>query len=408
MSELRVWLHDQHIASLRTDRRSRLELAYLPDVVSRYGEGTTLLSVALPVSSVPHRTDVVEAWVDGLLPEGEMRTVLERMFAVRRGDSFSLLSALGRDCAGAVVFTPPEQPPQARGRAVPLTDSEVASALDALPQHPLGVDIDVRVSLGGLQSKLLLVRTKKGWARPEGGAPSTHILKPEPPEFPGLVAAEAFAQKAAAIAGLEAASVEIAEFGNRTVLVVERFDRELHDGNLVRIHQEDACQALGLNPDRKYQTLNGTGSYQAIANVLRMHGERPERELQRLGRMMAFTTAIGNTDAHLRNHALLHRSGAVVLAPVYDCAPTIDFAATRQVALWVAGQPMLSAITGDHLVREMSGWGIETSVALATIRSTLEAAGDALPAAADSVGKLPKQTVSRALRRVRSLLATIG
>jgi hypothetical protein len=58
----------------------------------------------------------------------------------------------------------------------------------SLRQHPLGVDEEVRVSLGGLQSKLLLVETADGWARSAAGTPSTHILKPDPPEHPGLVA----------------------------------------------------------------------------------------------------------------------------------------------------------------------------------------------------------------------------
>jgi serine/threonine-protein kinase HipA len=102
----------------------------------------------------------------------------------------------------------------------------------------------------GLQSKLLLVQVDGGWARPVEGTPSTHILKPDPPGFPGLVASEAFAQRVAALAGLDAAEVRLEAFGDRLVLVVTRFDRQFKGGRLVRRHQEDGCQALGTIPVR--------------------------------------------------------------------------------------------------------------------------------------------------------------
>jgi hypothetical protein len=86
-------------------------------------------------------------------------------------------------------------------------------AVATLRQHPLGIDQDVRVSLRGLQSKLLLVQVDGGWARPVGGTLSTHILKPDPPEFRGLAASEAFAQRVAALAGLDAAEVRLRPSG---------------------------------------------------------------------------------------------------------------------------------------------------------------------------------------------------
>lgn len=404
MPSLQVWLRDQHVATLATDRRGRMSLVFEPEIVSSFGEGTPLLSVALPASSKPSPRQVVEAWVEGLLPEGEIRTALERLFNVKRGDSFGLLSELGRDCAGAVVIIPADQGRPEHGEPIPMTEDDVRSALESLPQHPLGADTEVRVSLGGLQSKLLLVRQKHGWARPAGGTPSTHILKPEPAEHPGLVAAEAFAQLVAALAGLNAARAEPVLIGDRPVLVVERFDRELVNGQLVRTHQEDACQALGLDPRMKYQTASGPGSYRSIANVLSIHAEDPQHELNQLGKMMAFTVAIGNTDAHLRNHALLHSSGTVALAPIYDAAPTVDFVRTRQVALWVRDQPMLSAITAVHLIDEMASWGLRGAIATEVVHSTLDALREAIPSAAASIQNLPEGIEARSLRRVEQLL----
>ncbi|MGH3262449.1 MAG: type II toxin-antitoxin system HipA family toxin, partial [Trebonia sp.] len=286
---LHVWLGDEVVADLAVNRRQAAELRYRPDYVARLGEGALGLSVPLAVTGRRFKGAVVEYWMESLLPEGETRTALEQYFRIRRGDGFALLAALGRDCAGAVAVLPPGSGPAGESEAVrPLTPTEVERAVASLRQHPLGVDEDVRVSLGGLQSKLLLAQVDDGWARPMGSTPSTHILKPDPPEFPGLVASEAFAQRVAAIAGLDAAEVRLEAFGGRLVLVVTRFDRETTGGRLVRRHQEDGCQALGTDPTgpAKYQSPDGTVSYRRLASVLTVHARAPKDQLRRLGAMV--------------------------------------------------------------------------------------------------------------------------
>jgi serine/threonine-protein kinase HipA len=288
----------------------------------------------------------------------------------------------------------------------PLSSAEIAQAVGTLRQHPLGVDQDVRVSLGGLQSKLLLVQVDGGWARPVGGAASTHILKPDPPEFPGLVASEAFAQRVAALAGLDAADVRLETFGDRLVLVVTRFDRELREGRMVRRHQEDGCQALGTNASgpAKYQAPDGRISYQRLAAVLAAHASDQTDQFRRLGAMVTFTVAVGNTDAHLRNHSFMHDTGTLSLAPVYDAAPTAQFAGTRDLALWVGGQAMLAVVTRGHIVRELVSWGMETDEAAEVISSALERIADALNKAAQLTPEVPRSVVEATEARVARLL----
>jgi serine/threonine-protein kinase HipA len=240
-----------------------------------------------------------------------------------------------------------------------MAAGDVDEAVSQLRQHPLGVDEEVRVSLGGLQSKLLLVQAGDGWARPVAGFPSTHILKPDPPEFPGLVASEAFAQQASRLAGLETADSWLDTFGGRTVIVVKRFDREMRDGKLTRVHQEDGCQALGVDPTGlgKYQALDGAASYRRLAGILASNAADPAGELRKLAAMVTFTLAIGNADAHLRNHALLHSGETVRLSPIFDASPAAEFAGTRQLALWIDGQSLLGVVTRGHLIREFASWG---------------------------------------------------
>jgi serine/threonine-protein kinase HipA len=404
---LEVWLGGRVVADLTVNRRQVARLRYREDYVAEHGEGALGLSVPLPVSSRPFRGDLVDRWIESLLPEGETRTTLEQYFRVRRGDGFALIAALGRDCAGAVAILPPGEDLVADVSVLaPLTPAEVAKAVAGLRQHPLGVDQDVRVSLGGLQSKLLLVQVDSGWARPVGGTPSTHILKPDPPEFPGLVASEAFAQRVAALAGLDAAEVRLEAFGGRLVLVVTRFDRELRSGRLIRRHQEDGCQALGTNPSgpAKYQAADELVSYQRLASVLAAHAKDQADQLRRLGAMVTFTVAIGNTDAHLRNHSFMHGTGTLSLAPVYDAAPAAQFAGTRDLALWVGGQAMLVAVTRGHIVRELASWGMETDEATAVVDSTLQHTADALSKAAAATPEVSRSVIEGCEAQVERLL----
>ena len=406
---LDVWLGDRVVAELTISRRQLAQLRYREDYVTERGEGALGLTVPLPVSGHRYRGELVDYWIESLLPEGETRTVLEQYFRVRRGDGFALLTAIGRDCAGAVAVTPAGEPVTAAASEVkPLTPDEVGQAVAALRQHPLGVDEDVRVSLGGLQSKLLLVQADGGWARPVGGMASTHILKPDPPEFPGLVASEAFALRAAALAGLEAAEARLDTFGGRTVLVVTRFDRSLNDGKLARLHQEDGCQALGIAPSgpAKYQATEAAAFYRRLAALLATHARDPADQLRRLGSALTFTVAIGNTDAHLRNHAFLHQAGTLALSPAYDAAPTAEFTGTRHLALWIGGQSLLAVVTRRHLLRELASWGMAPDSAADVVDSTLDNLADAYDRAARLTPEVSPAIVAACRARTERLRRT--
>lgn len=406
---MHVWLGGDLVADLTISRRQVPQLRYRSEYVDRHGEEGLGLTIPLPIREKAYRGEIVDYWIESLLPEGETRTVLENYFRVRRGDGYGLLAALGRDCAGAVAVVPEGDEPPASAETEPrsLTADEVSAEIASLRQHPLGVDENVRVSLGGFQSKLLLAATDEGWARPANGVPSTHILKPDPPEFPGLVASEAFAQRSAAIAGLAVAQVRLETIADRVVLVVTRFDRTTRDGKRVRIHQEDGCQALGVNPagTARYQAVDGIASYRRLAAVLTAYAADPRAELRELGAMMTFTVAVGNTDAHLRNHSFLHGETAMVsLAPIYDAAPTAHFGNARQLALWVDDQPLLAVITRTHLIAEMTRWGMGSDIAEDVVDATLASLADAYPDAARQIPEAPASVVEQCQVRTANLL----
>lgn len=399
---LQVLLHGQVVAELRGG--PTLELEYAARMVSALGIGALCLSAALPVAAKPYRDSKpgaprtqrsVEFWCEGLLPEGETRTLLENRFGVRRGDTIGLLAAIGADCAGAVSFLTDDLPnPPAGGIAQPLGDEQLSAAVEALPSHPLGVDENVRASLGGLQAKLLLTKTETGWTRPVSGQPSTHILKPDPRDLqrPGLVAAEALTLRAASLAGIDAANVELVTVGERLAIIVERYDR-YRDGSgaIARVHQEDGCQAMGIDPTfaAKYQSsADKPPSYADLARLLRTHARDAEAGLVRLAQQMTLSWAVGNTDGHARNFSLLLTDGVASLSPAYDVAPTHLFVSGTTSGLWVDGQAQLRWITRGHLAREMTTWGLPPDTARDVLETTLAALAEALPQAADQLGKL--------------------
>ncbi|MGL4743952.1 MAG: type II toxin-antitoxin system HipA family toxin [Dermatophilaceae bacterium] len=408
MTTLAVWLNDEHLADLEQVRSGELRLRYQPAGIAAHGLGSIVLSIALPVAA-RHRGDAVTRWVESLLPEGETRTALEDRFGVRRGDSFGLLTAIGADCAGAVSFLRSDARPVHRlTAALPLGAEGLAEAVASLPQHPLGADEDVRVSLGGLQAKLLLTRMPDGaWARPAHGAPSTHIAKPDPPAFPNLVVDEAFTLALGAAAGFRVTDFELrTDWGERPVLVLTRFDRVVRGDTVIRVHQEDGAAALGASPTGrgKYQSKDPESpSLRKIAGLLRRHGRRWSTDFAALAQDLTLRVAVGDTDGHARNYGFLHIGGAVAIAPIYDVAPTSLHVAGRQVGLWVAGQSSLAHVTADHLTAEVQSWGVPLSSARDVVATSLDRLAAALPDAAVRVPQVAERTVTAITDRLDRL-----
>lgn len=402
--QLAVWLHGEPVAELARTRSGDLAITYDPQLVATRGTGALCLSVALPLTTKPYAGRTATRWLEGLLPEGEARTALEEGFGVARGDTFGLLAAIGRDCAGAVSFLPLGEAPSGGALEV-IGGDDLAVILETLPDHPLGAEPDVPVSLAGLQQKLLLAHTDDGWARPCDGAPSTHILKPDPVSTPGLVVAEAYSLRAAALAGLDVATVDLVDVAGRPVLVVERYDRRRAGDAVARIHQEDGCQALGLEPGgmAKYERKTGDPTYDQLAAVLSNHALDPGAELGRLAAAMTCNVAMQNVDAHARNHSFVIENDAVSFAPLYDVAPAVEFTKLRTAALRVGGESRIERISAVHLILEARSWGLANDAAEQVVIGTLSALFDVMPDAAAGL-PIAAATVKRTRSHVRDLL----
>lgn len=257
---LDVWLYGVRIARLIEPSRFRYRLDFTDDALDRFGDGSRVLSLALPIQRAPivdgkgparHR---VSAFLEGLLPEGNLRRHIATLAGIPTTDAIGLLHQVGAECAGAVQFLPEGSQPVA-GQPRRLTDDEVVRLVADLPTYHLPPGATPQASLAGIQDKVLLVAMPGGgWGWPENGAPSTHIIKPEPlgnSAVPHLVPTEDWALRVARHAGLTAADSRLARFDERDAIIVTRYDRT---PTSQRLHQEDFCQALGLDPQAKYES----------------------------------------------------------------------------------------------------------------------------------------------------------
>lgn len=364
-----VWLGDEIVGELQASGKRSAQF--------RPARPRIRLAVGAPEDGSPWPPDFTRAWFENLLPEEEPRVRIAARFGLRSDDIWGLLERIGWECAGAVAVLPQGHSPRS-GTYEALTEAELWKRIDELPARPFDADAAVRMSLGGGQSKLLLARRGDRWHLPIDGAPSTHILKPEPVYHPGLAIAEAWALRVAAAATPAAdARVMMAE-GHAPTLVVTRFDRPITaDGVVRRTHQEDMCQVLGIPPDIKYAghpENDRQPSYARFAGVLERGALDPRVELVRLLEHVTVNLALGNTDAHAKNTSVFHDpSGGLRLTPVYDVAPTLAFIPQRHFGMSVAGRFVITEITREHLVREACAWGIPERVARTTIVQTLDA-----------------------------------
>ena len=392
--DLTVWLYGINTATI-TEVRNRLRLAYTGDALIEYALGTPVLSVALPLTDVHFAQGPTRAFLDGLLPEGESRRVIAEDFNLRATDTYGLIRALGRDCAGAIIVQPSGEPPPpdaSTTTADPLNGDALADLVKNLRSAPLGVSDRVRISLAGVQQKLLLTRMPDGrWGRPVDGTPSTHILKPEIRDYPNTVQNETFCMRLARSLGLETAEVETTEIAGRRLIVVRRYDRMIgEDGSVQRIHQEDFCQATSMLPKQKYQE-DGGPSLLKLSEVLRSVAVPGSVEA-----LLSATIAnvlVGNGDAHAKNFSLLHhRDGKITLAPLYDVMSSLYYNDDR-LALYIDDVRRTNRVSGDRLANEAMSWGIPRVRAVEIIKDLLVRAPSAIEASREETIGTPKEIV---------------
>jgi serine/threonine-protein kinase HipA len=330
---LSVWVNGKLAGEWRIPTRGETEFQY--DSTWVESEEGRPLSLSLPFSldhgSIKGRP--VECYFDNLLPDADLiRKRAQNRFHTDSSNAFDLLAEIGRDCIGAVQLLPPgEQPTNVQAiDATPLSEAEVEQTLiqtvspASIVTRP--ADDDFRISIAGAQEKTAFLRHNGKWCRPRGATPTTHIFKLPLGLVGGMqadmrtsVENEWLCARILRAYGLSVAGCEIGQFGSQKVLVVERFDRQLHSsGNYwLRLVQEDFCQATATPSSMKYESDRGPGLLD-IARILRGSVNR-DADLACILKAQILFWMLAATDGHAKNFSIrILRQGRFHLTPIYD------------------------------------------------------------------------------------------
>jgi serine/threonine-protein kinase HipA len=286
----------------------------------------------MPIAAKEHGRAAVEAFLWGLLPDNEQ--VLARWaakFQVSARNVFALISHVGEDCAGAVQFVTAERLEGLRSgkedKVEWLDEAELAKRLRALREDHAAWRLPRdtgQFSLAGAQPKTALLLQNDRWGIPSGRIPTTHILKPPTGHFDGHAENEHICLMLARNLGLPAAQSKVRRFKDEVAIVVERYDRQQKGNEIIRVHQEDTCQALGIMPTKKYQNEGGP-SPANIIELFRTYSTDRDADLDTFVTALGFNWLIAGTDAHAKNYSLLLSGPDVRLAPLYDIASILPY-----------------------------------------------------------------------------------
>jgi len=354
---LNVFLNNRHVGRLTRQSSGAIDFAY--DDSWLEWEHAIPVSLSLPLRKSRYLGDPVVAVFENLLPDSRaIRTRVAERVGAKGIDAYSLLSEIGRDCVGALQFMPIDDipPPATEVEGTPIGEEEIAAMIANLARAPLGLgdDDDFRISIAGAQEKTALLHHEGKWLRPHGTTPTTHILKPQIGTLPNgidlsdSVENEYYCLKLMAAFGFPTNEAEIATFGDSKVLVVTRFDRRwTKDGRLLRLPQEDSCQALSVAPTNKYENEGGPGII-SIAKLL-LGSDDPQADQLAFFKAQILFWLIGATDGHAKNFSIfLAPGGRYRLTPFYDvltAQPSLDAHQKRAAAPWQGSPSSITAAT---------------------------------------------------------------
>lgn len=389
---MKIWFESQHVATLDPGVAG-------PSLV--YEDSWRDLRGAFPISSRMslkerrHSPDIVLPWLMNLLPEGETLRAMGKINGVSPEDPIGMLAKHGRDAAGAFSFGKQRIATNPRYRE--LDPKELERILNELPARPfLAGDDDISLSLAGQQDKLpVRVEDSKVYL-PLGGAASTHILKPANRRLHGSVQNEAMALRLARRLGMDAVEVTTGKAGDLDYLVVARYDRRVENDRILRIHQEDFCQALGKPPSAKYERNQSGVRGPAVTDLIRVMRQLGNaNDVLRIVDAIVFNVAITNVDSHAKNYSILIDSAGFRLAPFYDMM--IGHAwdkVTKNMAQTIGTKRDGRHIQTRHWQIFADDCGLSPRLLLKNVEKITRAAGVLAKEAAADVAAMPAGTSS--------------
>lgn len=331
VNSLTIWMNGEFVGYWRI-KAGTDELQYTDEWLANPRGRPLSLSLPFTPGNQIIKGDEVSFYFDNLLPDSQnIRQRLARRFNTTSVNVFDLLVALGRDCIGAIQLLPEGEQPnnikQIHYRS--LDDSQVAEILrKAVDSYPLGRldDDELRISLAGAQEKTALLWHNNEWCEPLEETPTTHIFKLPmglvgnmKADMQASVENEWLCSKIMAEFDIPIAHCDIGIFGDKKALIVERFDRKFSaDGSwIIRLPQEDFCQAKGMSPLHKYQSDGGLSIDDCMQ--LLSNSENSTIDKVRFFKAQIIFYILAATDGHAKNFSITHLpNNAYKLTPLYD------------------------------------------------------------------------------------------
>lgn len=432
---LSVYQNGEIVGYLSKQPSGAIEFIYADEWLSN--ERAYPVSLSLPLREDAYKGAPVIAVFENLLPDSEnLRSRVAEKVGADGTDAYSLLSQIGRDCVGALQFFPENADidfsdlRSIQGEAI--NDEEIESLLNDLARTPLGLDRehDFRISVAGAQEKTALLYYNGKWIRPSGATPTTHIFKTQigalpngvdlsnsvENEFYGLAVMEAF--------GLPVNKAQIQTFGKTKSLVIERFDRAwTRDGILLRIPQEDCCQALSIPPSRKYQNDRRPAnerqpSMVEILNLLK-GSDQPAEDQKAFLKAQIIFWLIGATDGHGKNFSIyIGTGGRFTLTPFYDVLTAQPFFDAHQIQKKEMKMAMsvgdnnhykMNDIQGRHFVQTARKAGLPDRIAKEALDEIAGKADKAIQAIEKCLpADFPEEIHVSVIRAMKSRLQSIS
>lgn len=432
---LNIWMNGIPVGYWETSRQGE-RLAYLDAWLTHDQSRPLSLSLPLMPGNAPYQGQVVTDYFDNLLPDND---AIRRRLAQRHQAGgiapFELLAKLGRDCVGAIQLLPEDETPSDLHaiNGEPLTEAGIAQYLrNTTASQPLGQDdrdTDLRLSIAGAQEKTALLRHNGEWLLPHGSTPTTHIFK-LPLGLVGHMQAdmrtsvenEWLCAKILAAYQIPTAHCEVAHFEDQKALIVDRFDRILAtNGNwIIRLPQEDMCQATGTSPLRKYQSDGGPG----IANIMDilLGSEAATQDRHNFFKAQIIFWLLAATDGHAKNFSIaLLPGGHYRATPIYDVLSAHPVIGTdknqisphkAKLAMAVRGSTnyyLIEKIQRHHWLAQAQQVGLGAALAEQLIAEVVQATESVI----DAVGNLlpegfPMDVAEAVFKGMRRQTAELG
>ena len=333
-------------------------------------ENSFPISVSLPISDKPFTQKETKSFFEGLLPEGFSRKSVASWIKTDEEDYLSILAALGRECLGALMIVQEDEKEESGYKL--LTIDKVRELASEGATRSTQILMETHLSLAGASGKVGLYydEDKDKWYLPEGKAPSNYIVKQSHVRLSSIVQNEELCMLTAKELGIETPKCFIINTGtgldSEVLFATNRYDRIISsekkiDGLKVpyRLHQEDFAQAMGIASENKYERVK-SGYLAKMFELIRRHTTDPIREQQHFLERIVFNYLVGNTDCHIKNHALVYSNDlkSIELSPAYDIVSTRVYKTSPEMSFYVGDEIDIERISRNSFVNASSEIGI--------------------------------------------------